>query len=65
MRSSARGPSSRRRLAQLTQLSGGFVASTLLDKRLGREEEMVDQRSDELLELVTKLVQHLSKLDRR
>ena len=44
-----------RRLAQLTQLSGGFVASTLLDKRLGREEEMVDQRSDELLELVTKL----------
>ena len=31
------------------------MASTLLDKRLGREEEMVDQRSDELLELVTKL----------
>ena len=31
------------RLFQLTQLSGSFIASTVLDKKLGREEEMVEQ----------------------
>ena len=43
------------RLAQLTSLSGGFIFNALMDKKNGREEEMVDQRSEELLELVTKM----------
>ena len=44
-----------RRVAQLAQLSGGFVLATLLDKKLDREEQMAEQRSEELLQLVTKL----------
>ena len=44
-----------RRALQLMQLSGGFIFATLLDKKLGREEEMVEQRSQELLELVSSM----------
>ena len=44
-----------RRVAQLAQLSGGFVLSTLIDKQLGREEQMAEERAEELLQLVTKL----------
>ena len=44
-----------KRMMQITSLSGSFVLSTILDKQLGREEQMVAQRSGELLELVTKL----------
>ena len=44
-----------RRALQIVRRSGGFVISTLLDKKLGREEQMVDRRSQELLELVTDL----------
>jgi predicted unusual protein kinase regulating ubiquinone biosynthesis (AarF/ABC1/UbiB family) len=43
------------RLGQLLTKSSGFIASILLDKTLDREERMVDQRSQELLELVTSL----------
>ena len=46
-----------RRLTQLATLSGGFIASLLLDKVLKREEDdsIVQARSQQLLELVTKL----------
>jgi len=43
------------RLAQLVVRSTGFVLSVILDKRLGREDSMVEQRSQELLALVTSL----------
>ena len=36
-----------RRALQIVRRSGGFVISTLLDKKLGREEQMVDRRSQE------------------
>ena len=51
----ARPIASLRRLLQLTQLSGGFILLTLIDKQFGREEAMTDRRSEQLLELVTKL----------
>ena len=44
-----------RRVVQLTRLSGGFVFAVILDKVLKREEQMTEQRSQALLELVTKL----------
>ena len=44
-----------RRAAQLAALSGSFVASLLLDKLLKREEQVVQQRSNELLDLVVAL----------
>jgi predicted unusual protein kinase regulating ubiquinone biosynthesis (AarF/ABC1/UbiB family) len=43
------------RFAQLTQLSGGFAFNLILDKLLKREEDVVEERSQQLLELVTKL----------
>ena len=45
------------RLAQIALLSGGFVASLVVDKALKREEDpaLVELRSQQLLELVTKL----------
>lgn len=43
------------RLAQLTRLSAGFVARTTLDRLLGREDAMVEMRSEQLLELVTRM----------
>eukprot|EP00614_Pseudopedinella_elastica_P005859 CAMPEP_0172590974 /NCGR_PEP_ID=MMETSP1068-20121228/9682_1 /TAXON_ID=35684 /ORGANISM="Pseudopedinella elastica, Strain CCMP716" /LENGTH=846 /DNA_ID=CAMNT_0013387185 /DNA_START=196 /DNA_END=2736 /DNA_ORIENTATION=+ len=43
------------RVGQLLGKSSGFISSILLDKRLGREEHMVEQRSRELLDLVTAL----------
>ena len=51
----ARPVATLKRLVQLTQLSGSFIASTIMDKQLDREEAMVEQRSQELLELVSKL----------
>ena len=44
-----------RRVVQLTRLSGGFVFAVILDKVLKREERMTEQRSQALLDLVTKL----------
>jgi predicted unusual protein kinase regulating ubiquinone biosynthesis (AarF/ABC1/UbiB family) len=44
-----------RRLAQLIFKSSGFIAAVILDKKLRREEQMVEQRSQELLQLVTSL----------
>jgi hypothetical protein len=44
-----------RRLYTLFSLSAGFVVATVLDGRLGREEEMTERRSEQLLELVTSL----------
>lgn len=44
-----------RRLFQIASLSGGFIAKAILDRKLGREDRMVEQRSKELLEVVTKL----------
>ena len=44
-----------RRLAQLATVSGGFVVSTIVDKMLKREERLVEERSQQLLEVVTKL----------
>jgi len=41
------------RLAQLLTQSSGFVTNAILDSKLNREDEMVDQRSQELLELVS------------
>jgi len=44
------------RLTQLLTKSSGFVANTILDAKVfEREEQMVDQRSQELLELVSDL----------
>ncbi|EOD15034.1 hypothetical protein EMIHUDRAFT_256547, partial [Emiliania huxleyi CCMP1516] len=40
---------------QIAFLSAGFVGKVLADKQLGREEAMVDRRSEELLQLVTRL----------
>jgi predicted unusual protein kinase regulating ubiquinone biosynthesis (AarF/ABC1/UbiB family) len=44
-----------RRLGQFLFNSGVFITSVVLDKKFEREEEMVEQRSQELLELITKL----------
>ena len=44
-----------RRAVQLASLSGGFLSSLFLDKLLKREEQKVDQRSKELLDLVVAL----------
>lgn len=43
------------RSLELLRLSGSFLAATLLDQRLGRAEEMVEQRSQELVDLVAQL----------
>ena len=43
------------RLVQLVVKSSGFIANVVLDKQLRREERVVQQRSKELLELVTSL----------
>ena len=43
------------RLIQLVTKSSKFIIDTALDSKLNREERMVDQRSNELLELVTDL----------
>jgi len=43
------------RLTQLVTKSSKFVIDTALDTKLNREERMVNQRSNELLELVTDL----------
>ena len=43
------------RLVQLIVKSSGFITNVVLDKKLGREEQMVEQRSQQLLELVTSL----------
>ena len=44
------------RLTQLLTKTSGFVANTILDAKVfEREEQMVDQRSQELLELVSDL----------
>lgn len=43
------------RLTQIVSKSSGFLADTILDAKLDREEKMVDRRSDELLELVSEL----------
>ena len=43
------------RLTQIATKSVGFIADTVIDSKLNREEQMVDQRSDELLELVSGL----------
>lgn len=44
-----------RRFAQLVQLSTGFVFSTLVDKVLKREDHVLEERSQQLLEVVTNL----------
>jgi hypothetical protein len=44
-----------RRLSQIVSKSAGFIASTVVDTRLKREEEMAERRSEELLELVSDL----------
>ena len=54
-----------RRVVQLTRLSGGFVFAVILDKVLKREEQMTEQRSQALLELVTKLGPAFIKLCER
>merc|ERR1712127_899796 len=41
------------RLTQIVGKSSGFIAGTVLDSKLNREEKLVDQRSDELLELIS------------
>ena len=53
----ARPLESLRRLAQLAQLSGGFICALLLDKWLKREEDpaVIEARSQQLLALVTSL----------
>ena len=53
----ARPLASLRRLAQLAQLSGGFISTLLLDKWLKREEDpaIIDARSQQLLSLVASL----------
>eukprot|EP00984_Skeletonema_dohrnii_P006492 scaffold2327_cov112-Skeletonema_dohrnii-CCMP3373.AAC.6 len=43
------------RLTQIVSKSSGFIVDTILDTKLNREEELVDQRSEELLELVSDL----------
>ena len=44
-----------KRAFQLTRLSGGFILATVIDRLLKRQDEMVEQRSRELLELVVAL----------
>ena len=44
-----------RRAFQLTRLSGGFILATVVDRLLKRQDDMVEQRSRELLELVVAL----------
>mmetsp|Transcript_10577 Transcript_10577/g.23083 ORF Transcript_10577/g.23083 Transcript_10577/m.23083 type:complete len:828 (-) Transcript_10577:102-2585(-) len=43
------------RLTKIVSKSSGFITGTILDTKLNREEELVDQRSEELLELVSAL----------
>ena len=43
------------RLLELARVSGGFVANVVLDKKLGREAATAARRSDELLDVVTRL----------
>lgn len=43
------------RLLELARVSGGFVANVVLDKKLGREDATAARRSDELLDVVTRL----------
>lgn len=43
------------RLTQLLSKSSGFIVDSLLDTKFNREEQMVEQRSTELLELVSEL----------
>ena len=51
------------RALQLGRRSGGFVVSLLLDKLLKREDRMIEQRSQELLDVVTKLGPTFIKVD--
>ena len=44
-----------RRALQLARLSGGFILATVVDRLLKRQDEMVEQRSRELLEVVLAL----------
>jgi len=43
------------RTLQIVSKSSGFISNTILDAKLNREDELVDQRSDELLQLVSEL----------
>ena len=43
------------RTLQIVSKSSGFISNTMLDAKLNREDELVDQRSDELLPLVSEL----------
>jgi predicted unusual protein kinase regulating ubiquinone biosynthesis (AarF/ABC1/UbiB family) len=52
---SSRKLASLTRLIQLLTQSSGFVTNAILDSKLNREDEMVDKRSQELLELVSDL----------
>ena len=51
----ARPLESLRRLLELAWTSAGFVANVAIDKKLGREEAMAARRSEELLDVVTRL----------
>ena len=44
-----------RRALQLARLSGGFILATVVDRLLKRQDEMVEKRSRELLEVVLAL----------
>lgn len=43
------------RLTQIVGKSSGFIVNTVLDEKFNREEQLVDRRSKELLELVSDL----------
>ena len=43
------------RTLQIVSKSSGFISNTILDAKLNREDELVDQRSEELLQLVSEL----------
>lgn len=43
------------RLSELARVGAGFIVNVVVDKKLGREEAMAEQRSDELLGVVTRL----------
>lgn len=43
------------RLSQILSRSVGFIASTVIDSKLGKEDETVEKRSEELLELISDL----------
>lgn len=43
------------RLANIVGKTSGFISDTYLDTKFGREDQVVDQRSDELLKLVSDL----------